>query len=178
MPSIDEIARALKAKRSGANRIARCPAHNDKTPSLFFCEKNGKILLHCHGGCTQRDVIAALRNLGLWPEPKRRDSQRTHSDYDSDFPGDLARAEHFRVATRLMAEAALSSLPAETMERRGLTRLLTVINGSNAGLVAEYRAWRERYPQLTSALVNTGRRSRARKERTLALWIRGGLGGH
>ena len=27
---------------------------------------DGKVLVHCHAGCAQRDVIAALRGLGLW----------------------------------------------------------------------------------------------------------------
>lgn len=41
---------------------ARCPAHEDSTPSLSISDgNNGKILVHCHAGCDQATVIAALR---------------------------------------------------------------------------------------------------------------------
>jgi putative DNA primase/helicase len=62
----DSIARALEARRSGHAWIAKCPAHDDHNPSLSVREADGKVLLHCHGGCSQRDVIEALKARGLW----------------------------------------------------------------------------------------------------------------
>jgi hypothetical protein len=49
-------------RQSGADRwIARCPAHEDKSPSLSIREKDdGRVLIHCFGGCTSGDVLAAL----------------------------------------------------------------------------------------------------------------------
>jgi putative DNA primase/helicase len=38
---------------------ARCPAHDDRTPSLSVCEDDGRILLHCHAGCTFEDICRA-----------------------------------------------------------------------------------------------------------------------
>jgi len=35
-------------------------------------EVAGKVLVHCHAGCRQEDVVAALRARGLWPEPQSR----------------------------------------------------------------------------------------------------------
>jgi 5S rRNA maturation endonuclease (ribonuclease M5) len=53
--------------------MAPCPAHQDRDPSLAIREEAGKVLLHCHAGCAQRDVIAALRARGLWDsEPPAR----------------------------------------------------------------------------------------------------------
>src|SRR5215212_118100 len=47
--------------------MARCPAHEDREPSLSIgAGKDGKVLVRCHAGCDQRDVIAALRERGLW----------------------------------------------------------------------------------------------------------------
>ena len=47
--------------------MARCPAHDDREPSLSISAgKDGKVLVRCHAGCDQRDVIAALRARGLW----------------------------------------------------------------------------------------------------------------
>lgn len=38
---------------------------------LSVSERNGRVLVHCHAGCTQASVIGALRERGLWPEPER-----------------------------------------------------------------------------------------------------------
>jgi hypothetical protein len=52
--------------------MARCPAHEDRNPSLSITEAtDGKVLLRCHAGCSQEAVIAALRARGLWPERTR-----------------------------------------------------------------------------------------------------------
>jgi DNA primase len=45
--------------------MARCPAHEDRNPSLAIREVGGKIVFHCHAGCGQRDVIEALKKCGL-----------------------------------------------------------------------------------------------------------------
>jgi hypothetical protein len=62
------IASALNGRRSGSGWIARCPAHMDTSPSLSLRDSGDKVLVHCFAGCDQRDVVAALRELGLWPE--------------------------------------------------------------------------------------------------------------
>ena len=60
-----EIAKALGGRKAGAVWMARCPAHDDRNPSLAIADANsGKVLVHCHAGCDQRDVIAALQAQG------------------------------------------------------------------------------------------------------------------
>lgn len=55
----DIIARALGGHRSGDGWMASCPAHDDHDPSLSIKETpDGKILVHCHAGCKQPQVIA------------------------------------------------------------------------------------------------------------------------
>ena len=49
-----------------ATGMCRCPAHDDKTPSLSVTERNGKVLVKCFAECSQDAVIAALRARGLW----------------------------------------------------------------------------------------------------------------
>ena len=61
------IASALGGHRNGDSWLTRCPAHDDGTPSLSLRERDGRLLVHCHAGCSQGDVIAALRTRGLWP---------------------------------------------------------------------------------------------------------------
>ena len=64
--NLDAIVHALDARRSGSGWMASCPAHEDSNPSLSIREDGGKVLLHCHAGCAQRDVIEALKARGLW----------------------------------------------------------------------------------------------------------------
>ena len=67
-PSLAQtIAVALAGHRAGNCWMARCPAHDDSTPSLSIREtRDGKLLVHCHAGCEQTAVIAALQERGLW----------------------------------------------------------------------------------------------------------------
>ena len=63
----ETIAKALGGHRAGATWMARCPAHEDRSPSLSISAgKDGKVLVRCHAGCMQRDLIAALQERGLW----------------------------------------------------------------------------------------------------------------
>ena len=56
------LARLEKARqRQPGQWSARCPAHDDKGPSLSLRETpEGAVLLHCFGGCSVADVVAAL----------------------------------------------------------------------------------------------------------------------
>jgi putative DNA primase/helicase len=63
------IAKALGGRKAGAAWMARCPAHDDRDPSLSIRNAgDGKVLVRCHAGCDQERVIAALRSRGLWEE--------------------------------------------------------------------------------------------------------------
>ena len=71
------LAHSLTAKKSGSGWSASCPAHDDKTPSLSISEgDDGRALVYCHAGCSQDEVIDALRNLGLWPERKEANGRK------------------------------------------------------------------------------------------------------
>ena len=61
-----ELAQRLDGKRSGAGWMAKCPAHDDHNPSLRISDgRDGFALVHCHGGCTQEAVLAALAAMGI-----------------------------------------------------------------------------------------------------------------
>ena len=62
-----DIAKALGGHRHGYQYRCRCPAHNDHDPSLDVRDTVGGVLVNCRAGCSQREVIAALGALGLWP---------------------------------------------------------------------------------------------------------------
>lgn len=54
--------------------LARCPAHQDATPSLSITPDNDKVLLHCFAGCTAKAIVEALglTMADLFLQPKRR----------------------------------------------------------------------------------------------------------
>ena len=51
-------------------RMTHCPAHSDSSPSFAVDQAGERLLVHCHGGCEQRAVIAALQARQLWPSVK------------------------------------------------------------------------------------------------------------
>jgi putative DNA primase/helicase len=63
------LARLGRVQESGEGQwTARCPAHEDREPSLSVHEtENGRTLVHCHAGCTADAICAAagveLRDL-------------------------------------------------------------------------------------------------------------------
>lgn len=54
------LGRLEGVQRSGSGWVARCPAHGDSNPSLSVSESGGKILLHCHAGCSAAAVVEAM----------------------------------------------------------------------------------------------------------------------
>lgn len=55
------LSRLDRPKKQGKGWVARCPAHEDSSPSLTVSEGDGgKVLLHCFGGCRADDVISAV----------------------------------------------------------------------------------------------------------------------
>ena len=49
----------VKKKKGGHQ--AKCPAHDDGSPSLSIDVKNNKILLKCHAGCKNEDILYSLQ---------------------------------------------------------------------------------------------------------------------
>jgi P4 family phage/plasmid primase-like protien len=80
-------------RRNGDNNaIARCPAHDDRNPSLSLRAIENQTLVYCHAGCAVRDVLAAIEmTMGdLFNDPKgatyRYDDGRfVHRSPDKDF---------------------------------------------------------------------------------------------
>jgi hypothetical protein len=71
------LAMALSGRKAGAAWMACCPAHRDRDPSLAITNApDGSVLVRCHAGCDQRDVIEALRARGLWEAARHNSGRR------------------------------------------------------------------------------------------------------
>jgi hypothetical protein len=83
------LSRLDKVRKTGAGRwIARCPAHDDKSPSLAIRElDDGRVLIHCFSGCAAADVLNAigLDFDALFPERPigRKPERRAFSAMDA-----------------------------------------------------------------------------------------------
>ncbi len=67
MTDAKTIVQQLRGKWFGRYGITCCPAHaNTRTPSLSIANgEGGRLLLHCHAGCSFLSILDALKGLGL-----------------------------------------------------------------------------------------------------------------
>ena len=73
------LSRLDKVKKAGRGYVALCPAHQDKSPSLSVSEADdGRVLVHCFGGCSTADVLDAvgLELKDLFPDSGLSASQK------------------------------------------------------------------------------------------------------
>ena len=62
----EALTKALGGRWSGSSGVARCPGHDDHTPSLSIRDGDGNTLLtHCFSGCSPEAVWEALQDRGL-----------------------------------------------------------------------------------------------------------------
>lgn len=71
MASLQEVLQELTGvSLSGDGYVARCPAHEDRVNSLSASEGNdGRVLLHCHAGCTKLAILHSLGKTMTWLYP-------------------------------------------------------------------------------------------------------------
>jgi hypothetical protein len=134
-----------RVRKCASGWMARCPAHDDRHPSLSIRENDGRILVHCFAGCPVDAVVAAIglemRDLfadvrttpGEWRATGQRWSGNPHSSGD---PGDAGAGEAPSVAPlhadqegsrarplgcRLEDYAEAKGLPVDFLRSLGLT---------------------------------------------------------
>ena len=61
-----ELTAALGGRWHGSYGTARCPAHEDRNPSLQISDGETAVLLKCHAGCENRGIIEVIKSRGLW----------------------------------------------------------------------------------------------------------------
>jgi hypothetical protein len=112
----DFLQRLEMVRRSGHGWMARCPAHDDRTPSLSIRDSDKGILLKCWAGCTVSDITDALglRLADLFYGSERlSDGWRRLPPQDRQPPFDWRKhagdLEDEAIGLRLRAEKVLSA---------------------------------------------------------------------
>lgn len=63
--------RLERVKATGTGKwLARCPAHDDRSPSLAIREGDDRVLIHCFSGCSVSQVLhsVGLQMVDLFPD--------------------------------------------------------------------------------------------------------------
>ena len=99
------------AKKTGPDKWqARCPAHDDRSPSLSIkAESDGKVLIKCWAGCSAQAIVEAV---GL----KLSDLFPRSSDY---APSKPPRYNARDVVQTLMLEATILVIGYRTLQHGG-----------------------------------------------------------
>lgn len=102
-------------RRQGGNYRALCPAHQDRNPSLSISEgEDGRVLLHCHAGCTIEAIVAAL-DLEL--------SDLFASNGETQNPADPRATVQHGGGCTLEAYAHAKRLPVDFLQALGVTEI-------------------------------------------------------
>jgi phage/plasmid primase-like uncharacterized protein len=119
----ETLTRTLGGRWNGRSGLASCPVPGhgkglgDRHPSLSISAgKQQAVVVHCHGGCSQVDVIAWLKANGLWHWAPTTSAPRTPQ------PQSLRPDPRIALAFRLWSRARpLAGTPAAAfLESRGL----------------------------------------------------------
>ena len=109
--SLDAYGREIVERLGGEWRrgggMCRCPAHDDRTPSLSVRAGERRLLFHCFAGCETRDVLRALKMLRLHDSEAPARSNQTPST-----PADPGRSNRGAASSLWAAARPIGRSPA------------------------------------------------------------------
>jgi Toprim domain len=149
------IGRFLGGRKFSGGWIACCPAHDDREPSLSISDSdNGKVLICCHAGCDQAQVIAELRLLGLWHERSIRTPLYSRPTSPCTLSAESEPAVNRRRARALWQESKpiLATIAESYLARRGVLDVSRKIDPSAIRFHPSCPYGRYRYPCLLALM--------------------------
>jgi hypothetical protein len=153
---IDNVLGHLQGvRRSGAGYMAKCSHHDDRQASLSIREKDdGTVLIHCHRGCPNLDVVtsAGLAWVDLFP-PRSRERSKART-----WLGAIPMGPNGRPALECMGDDRSAALLAE------LARLSHVRGTLDPRIVAALRVVAEAVGVNAERLAETTRAVLASEE--------------
>lgn len=130
MSALDTLlSRLHKFTRTGADRWkACCPAHDDKSPSLAIRDADGRLLLHCFGGCSTEAVLSAvgLTFSDLMPDQVLGNFKPERKPF---YPGDVLKIMAFEAGIVYLCAADI--LNDKPLAEPGRERLLLAASRLN-----------------------------------------------
>lgn len=126
MSLAQEMTAALQGSWRGHYGVARCPGHEDRSPSLSLADgATGKLLLTCHAGCSFEHITEALAKVGFAKPSDRCQSTATERkalerarDVQTKKRGQMARAIWQR------GQPIAGTLAEQYLRLRGITTIL------------------------------------------------------
>jgi len=95
--AIDSLLSDLDGVRETGHKkyVARCPAHEDRSPSLAIKDcGDGRVLIHCFAGCETEDVLSAVGLTFADLMPERINGQHSFRPQRFDTRQVLATLDH------------------------------------------------------------------------------------
>ena len=134
--SVDNLLSRLdKVKRTGDGTYqSRCPAHDDRGPSLSVRETDdGRVLLHCFAGCSVHDVLEAVSMdiSDLFPPREIQQGKPERRPFPA---ADVLRAIGFEVL--VVAAAGVSLLAGQPFSQVDRERLILAVHRIQSALTA------------------------------------------
>ena len=134
--SVDNLLSHLdKVKRTGDGKYqSRCPAHDDRGPSLSIREtEDGRVLLHCFAGCSVHDVLASvgMEINDLFPPSEIQHGKPERRPFPA---ADVLRAIGFEAL--VVAAAGVSLLAGEPFRPVDRERLILAVHRIQSAMTA------------------------------------------
>ncbi len=126
MDTANELIAALGGNQKTG--MCRCPAHDDRTPSLSVKDGRKRVVFHCHAGCSKTTILEALQQRGLWPKSRKR--VRIHNSQKVDT------ARNRTVSELLTAMKNSNERPRKYLQGRGVKRAPKALKLLGAGAMS------------------------------------------
>ena len=135
--SIDTlISRLDGVKKTGSGRhLARCPAHDDRSPSLSIKDGgDGRVLLHCFAGCETEDVLSAVGLTFSDVMPERIGAEHSYNPAPLRIPSRdvLATLDHESLVVSIIASDFLKHREIDEATWARLAQSVSRINEARA----------------------------------------------
>ncbi len=117
-----EITKALGGHWHGSYGTARCPAHEDKTPSLSVRDAEGdKLMTHCFSGCSPEAVWGALQDNGLVERAEDRPARRRRPPPQRPLRPEPSQNQNHALELWRAAQPATGTPTEDYLRGRGIT---------------------------------------------------------
>ena len=78
-------ARLEGAHENGNGYMARCPFHDDQTPSMHVWEEDGHVRAYCHGSCDRYVTDELMKSLGLRPQCEVKSDESSLHEIEAEY---------------------------------------------------------------------------------------------